>query len=142
MGLHRCEITVRYCETDQMGIVHHSRYYPWFEVGRSEYFEDNSMSYQEMESLGVALPLIESHCRYYTGAKYMDRLEIITQMTLLTPSKVKFEYEVVRKADNKLLAGGYTLHAFASGGKAVNLKKHNEKMWEKILRLSGLSMME
>ena len=30
-------LVVRYAETDMMGIVHHSRYYPWFEQARTDF---------------------------------------------------------------------------------------------------------
>ena len=43
------EIKVRYAETDQMGIVHHSRYFPWFEVARTEFLEEYGIQYGELE---------------------------------------------------------------------------------------------
>lgn len=30
------ELTARYHETDQMGIIHHGTYINWFEVGRTD----------------------------------------------------------------------------------------------------------
>ena len=56
-------LTVRYAETDMMGIVHHSRYYPWFEVARTDFIKSTGISYSEMEQQGILLPLTE------TGAK-------------------------------------------------------------------------
>ena len=33
-------IRVRYKETDKMGVVHHSNYYVYFEVGRTEFMRE------------------------------------------------------------------------------------------------------
>ena len=58
-------LTVRYAETDMMGIVHHSRYYPWFEVARTDFIKKIGMSYTEMEKMGIMLPLTETAAKYY-----------------------------------------------------------------------------
>lgn len=50
-------LTVRYAETDMMGIVHHSRYYPWFEVARTDFIKKIGMSYTEMEKMGISYRL-------------------------------------------------------------------------------------
>ena len=62
-------LTVRYAETDMMGIVHHSRYYPWFEVARTDFIKKIGMSYTEMEKMGIMLPLTETAAKYYYGFK-------------------------------------------------------------------------
>ena len=48
--------TVRYAETDQMGIVHHSNYAVWFEVGRTDLLKKFNFSYASIEKKGVLLP--------------------------------------------------------------------------------------
>ena len=35
----RSYLTVRYAETDKMGIAHHSNYPIWYEVGRTDYIK-------------------------------------------------------------------------------------------------------
>ena len=133
MKIHESKITVRYSETDQMGIVHHSRYYPWFEVGRTEFFASGGISYGEIERRGLMLPLVETHCRYIIPAKYEDNLTIKTYIKELSPVKIRFGYDVVRDADNALLAKGETLLAFTTTDfKPVNLKKYNPALWEYI----------
>ncbi len=131
MKIHETELTVRYAETDQMGIVHHSRYYPWFEVGRTEFFASGGMRYGDMEKMGVMLPLVETHCRYIIPACYEDVLTIRTYIMELSPVKVRFGYDVVRKADAALLAKGETLLAFTDTSfRPVNLKKFQPDIWE------------
>ena len=131
--LNETKIKVRYAETDQMGIVHHSRYYPWFEVGRTELFSAFGKSYGDMEKAGVMMPLVETRCRYIIPAKYEDALTVKTLIKSLTPVKIEFEYEVIREADGALLARGYTLMAFTNlDFKPVNLKKYNPEFWDYI----------
>jgi len=119
-----------------MGIVHHSNYYPWFEVGRTEFIKETGMSYSDMESQNIMLPLVESSCRYIIGAKYEDELTIQTWISELNGAKVVFNYNIVRDLDNKILAKGSTTHAFVNKEfKVINLKKKNIDMWEKLNRL-------
>ena len=61
---------VRYAETDQMGVAHHSNYFVWFEAGRSDYCRDLGVPYPEWERHGVFLPVVEARCRYKSPLRY------------------------------------------------------------------------
>lgn len=139
MYVNETKIKVRYVETDQMGIVHHSNYYPWFEVGRTEFFAQSGMSYGDIEQQGILFPLIESGCVYKEGARYEDELTIRTWIVQLGGVKVTFGYEVIRDRDSKKLATGKTVHAFVNQDfKPVNIKKANKVVWEKMESLYTL----
>lgn len=128
------KIVVRYCETDMMKIVHHSNYFPWFEIGRGDYFKFSGMSYRDVEECGIMLPLIEANCKYLIPASYDDELELTTYIEELSGARVKFCYEVKKGETN--IAKGYTLHAFVNSSfKVVNLKKSNKEIWEKLSSL-------
>jgi len=101
-------VRVRYAETDRMGVVYHSNYLVWFEIGRTDWLRDTGWSYREMEAEGVMLPVLEAHCEYRQPARYDDDLEIRTQATRLTPVRLRFDYEIVR--GDQILAAGYTVH--------------------------------
>ncbi len=136
MYISESKLKVRYVETDQMGIVHHSNYYPWFEVGRSDFILETGISYSQMEEEGVLLPLVESYCKYSEGAKYEDDIIIQTFIEELSPVKVIFNYNVIRERDNKLLAKGKTTHTFVNKEfKIVNLKKKHINFWENFCKL-------
>lgn len=123
-------LTVRYCETDQMAIVHHSIYFQWFEVGRTEFIAKSNISYSSMEDKGVLMPLTDASAKYIKGAKYEDRLLIRTRLERLTPVRCEFYYEVVRENDNILIANGKTAHAFVDKNfKPMNLRKKNPEIW-------------
>ena len=104
-------IRVRYAETDQMGIVYYANYLVWFEVGRTDLLRLTGWSYREMEADGFALPVVEARCGYRQSAKYDDELEVVTTGAVLSPVRVKFDYQVVRSSDGVSIADGHTVHA-------------------------------
>ena len=93
-----------------MGVVYYANYFVWFEVGRTDWFRDVGKSYRDMEVGGVQLPVIEAHCEYRRPAKYDDDLEIRTRATLLSPVRIRFDYEIAR-GDDDILVTGHTVHA-------------------------------
>jgi acyl-CoA thioester hydrolase len=108
-------VRVRYAETDTMGVVYYSNYFVWFEVGRCDLLRAVGSTYRELEARGVQLPVIEAHCEYRAPARYDDELEIATTGALLSPVRVEFRHEVVRRTDRTLLATGRTVHAAVDG---------------------------
>ena len=104
-------VRVRYAETDTMGVVYYANYFVWFEVGRCDLLRAVGSTYRELEARGVLLPVIEAHCEFRDPARYDDELEIATRGALLSPVRVEFRYEVVRRTDRTLLATGRTVHA-------------------------------
>jgi acyl-CoA thioester hydrolase len=94
-----------------MGVVYYANYFVWFEVGRTDLLRGAGWSYQEMETEGFALPVIDAHCVYRESAKYDDELEIRTTGAAISAVRVQFTYEIVRSADNATIATGATIHA-------------------------------
>jgi acyl-CoA thioester hydrolase len=106
----RSQITVRYAETDMMGIVYHGNYLPWFEVGRTTLLKECGLPYKELEAQGYLLPVIELGVKFSRPALYDDALTIITRLKERPTLRVSLEYEV-RRGD-ELLVTGFTTHAF------------------------------
>ncbi|HVT03074.1 MAG TPA: thioesterase family protein, partial [Thermoanaerobaculia bacterium] len=52
-------LRVRYKETDQMAVAHHSNYLAWFEVGRTDLCREAGISYREIEARGYVLVVTE-----------------------------------------------------------------------------------
>lgn len=130
MKVNETKIKVRYVETDQMGIVHHSNYFAWFEVGRTEHIAQHGMKYSDMEKIGVLIPLIECGAEFKAGARYEDEIIVKTSIKLISPVRIEFGYEIVRKDDSKLLAVGFTKHAFTNRElRPVNLQKKFPELW-------------
>ena len=104
-------VRVRYAETDKMGVVYYANYFVWFEVARADLLRSLGWSYRDMEDAGVALPVIEAECRYHRAARYDDELDVRTEGRLLSPVRMEFVYEVVRRGDAAPAASGRTVHA-------------------------------
>ncbi len=129
-------ITVRYSETDMMGIVHHSRYYPWFEQARTDFIKTTGITYSEMEKMGIMLPLTETNCKYLYGLTYEDEIIVTCTIERLTVARVNFVYEVFRLPEMKKMSEGRTKHGFIDNEfRPVNLKKNYPQLWEKLEKL-------
>jgi acyl-CoA thioester hydrolase len=104
-------LRVRYAETDKMGVVYHSNYFVWFEIGRTEFCRARGFSYREMEENENAfLVVAESYCRYKAPAYYDDVLIVRTHITELRRRSLRFGYEIVRESDAVVIAEGETGH--------------------------------
>jgi acyl-CoA thioester hydrolase len=104
-------IRVRYAETDQMGVAYYANYFVWFEVARTDWLRGTGWSYREMEADGISLPVIEAHCEYRRPARYDDEIVVQTRASLVTPVRVRFDYELLRPGDDQAAAVGHTVHA-------------------------------
>jgi acyl-CoA thioester hydrolase len=106
----RAAVTVRYAETDMMGVVYHGSYLPWFEIGRTTLLKEMGLSYRQLEADGFRLPVLEVNAKYFRPAVYDDELTIVTTLAEKPLLRIRLEYEVRR--GEELLATGSTVHAF------------------------------
>ncbi len=102
-------LRVRYAETDRMGVVYYANYFVWFEVARTDWLRQTGWTYREMEADGISLPVIEAHCDYRQPSRYDDEIDVRSQATLLSPIRIRFDYEVARQGE--VLSTGHTVHA-------------------------------
>lgn len=128
------EITVRYAETDCMGVVHHAVYPVWYEIARTDYIKSAGMSYADMERAGVMLPVTGISCRYRLPAKYDDLLVITAKITRLTPARIEFSYTVTKKGESAVLAEGTSSHGFvdAKTFRPLNFKKEMPELFARM----------
>ena len=111
MKEHRFRIRVRYPETDRMGVVHHSHYLVWFEIGRTELLRDLGMPYAALEAEKVFMPVIEIGARYRAPVRYDEEVEVATRLEEVTGVRVRFGYRLLRLAGEEPVATGFSLHA-------------------------------
>jgi len=110
-------LRVRYAETDQMGVVYHSNYIVWFEVGRVEMLRQLGFTYRQMEEQdGTNLAVVEVRCRFKTPAHYDDVITLRTRLLKVRDSLLHFGYDVVRQEDGTLLAEGESIHLVVDAG--------------------------
>ena len=127
-------ITVRYAETDCMGVVHHAVYPVWFEIARTDYIKNASISYSEMEKRGVMLPVTGISCKYRIPAKYDDKIIVTAKITRYTPARIEFSYTCTREGSGEILTEGTSSHAFvdACTFKPLNIKKALPDVYDRI----------
>jgi len=104
-------ITVRYAETDQMGVVYYGNYFTWFEVGRVAWCRTKGFQYRDMETVdGHFMVVAEAVCRYKAPARFEDDILIRTAVASATDKVIKFEYEIKNQKTGQMLATGETVH--------------------------------
>ncbi len=103
------KMRVIYKDTDGMGVVHHSNYYNFYELARTELFRSEGISYKMIESRGLAFPVIESHCRYFKPARYDDILTVEVTVGFIRNASLRFNY-IIRNEKNEKIASGHTVH--------------------------------
>ncbi len=133
------EVTVRYAETDCMGVVHHSVYPVWFEIARTDFIKEAGMSYADMEKAGIMLPVTGISCRYRLPARYDDTLVITAEVTRLTPARIEFAYTVIKKGEEGIIAEGTSSHGFVDSStfRPLNLKKVMPELYGMMEKKAG-----
>ncbi|MGA1980366.1 MAG: thioesterase family protein [Sedimentisphaerales bacterium] len=106
---HTISIVPRYAETDQGGVVHHSVYPVWFEMGRTELLRVNNVAYKELEKAGVFFVVAELRIKYRRPAGYDEKLQLETRCSKVSASKVEHVYKLTR--DGVILAEGSSVLA-------------------------------
>ena len=103
-------LRVRYAETDAMGIVYHTNYIVWFEVGRGEFLRQMGGNYREFEAQGLYLPVTEVDARFIAPARYDDVVVVRTSVSEARSRSVTMQYEVLMQDTGQLLVTGHTKH--------------------------------
>lgn len=130
MAENKTMVRVIYADTDAMGVVYHTNYIKWFEVGRTELLRSMGYAYSRMEREGLMLPVIECNCKYKTPAVYDDLVEITAKFEEVKGATVSIEYEIRRSGTGELLAIGMTKHAVTDKSfKPVRLRTVNPELY-------------
>ena len=97
---------VRYAESDQMGVAHHSNYIVWMEEGRSQYMRAKGLGYEDIERGGAFMAVTEVNVRYVAPARYGDHVTVRTWIDEVRSRTLSFGYELLDTASRMLLATG------------------------------------
>ena len=120
---HSVPITVRYCETDAMGFLHHSNYLNYFELGRTELFRSQGGNYRRMEELQMYFVVVKFQIHYRKPARFDDHLTLATEITRTTAARIEHSYELLR--DSELLCSASSTVACVDGaGQALRIPEN------------------
>ena len=107
-------VEVRYAETDQMKVVHHSVYAVWFEQARGDFFKSLGTSYASLEAEGYMCPVLELSVRYRKSTHYGEIVDIETSM--VREGKLHFRFNYKLSVNGELCTTGSTVHCFLKNG--------------------------
>lgn len=102
-------LDVRYYETDQMGIVHHSNYIRYFECGRMAMLEEVGLPMHKIEEAGVMMPITAVECKYRIPARLGDKLRVVTMINEMPRARLTVNTEIYNQNDQLLSTGSVTM---------------------------------
>src|SRR6266576_715791 len=105
---HEIKFRVRYPETDGMGVVHHSRYFQYLEMGRIELLRASGISYAQLEMEGILFVVVKVECRYKAPARFDDELSLTTRVARKTHVRIDHEY-VLKRGETVIAEGATTI---------------------------------
>jgi acyl-CoA thioester hydrolase len=126
------KLRARYAETDRMGVVYHSNFIVWFEVGRVEMLREMGYRYRDIErEFDCHFAVVDVRCRYKAPAYYDDEITVRTSLKNVRGALMHFKYEIVRTGDNELLAEGESTHIVVNSKfEKTTLPEHLQKTFE------------
>ena len=128
------ELTARAPGPDQMGVVYHTNYLVWCEIGRTDLIRQLGTSYAQLERDGVALAVIDASVRYHSAARYDDLIRVRTVLTDVRSRTVTFDYRIEDAATGlRLASASTTLASLNKDGKLVALRGEVRKLMEDAL---------
>lgn len=133
MQFKRYSRRVNYYETDQMAIVHHTNYIRMFEEARLDMMEQCGMPYDEIERMGIIIPVVDAYARYHSSLRYGDELEVEVKVKKFNGIRLIYDYRIYIKDTGELSATGYTSHCFLLDGLPVNVRKRFPELYDKFM---------
>ena len=99
-----------------MGLVHHSNYLTYFEIGRTEFLRSSGGRYRDVEAAGLFVVVVHVDCRYRSAARYDDSIDVTTRLGKVTAAKIVHEYQIHR-GDELLVEATVTLAVIDRDGR-------------------------
>ena len=106
MAIFKTSFSVRYYETDQMAVVHHSNYVRYFELARDEMMVQLGFPIERCEKeLKVLVPIVSLECHFRHPARMGDVLTATAEVTRVPLAKMLIK-QAVYNQDGVLCAEG------------------------------------
>jgi acyl-CoA thioester hydrolase len=128
---HRCDTRVLYADTDRSGLVYHSNYFRFFELGRATLMRDTAYPYREIEAGGHIYPIIEVGVKYHSSLVYDDPMWIHTTLGKLERVRLAFDYIITHGETEQIVCKGFTQHcALNASGTPVAIDEKTRHLWK------------
>jgi acyl-CoA thioester hydrolase len=106
------DLSVRFSETDAMGVVWHGNYLKFFEDAREGFGKKYGIEYLSIHKHGFFAPIVKSEITHKTSVYYGDEIEVRVELVFLKAAKIKFLYKIYNKQSKVLVAEGSTIQVF------------------------------
>jgi len=128
---HDVEFRVRYAETDQMGVVYHTNYLVWCEVGRTDFIRARGMSYADIERAGIGLAVSELSARFHAAARYDNLVRVRTTLAEIRSRGITFDYVITNaETGERFVTARTALVSIDLTGKLVALPQGIRALFE------------
>lgn len=107
---HRVQNRAMYIDTDRSGVVYHSHYLRYFELGRVTLMRDIAFPYSEVEENGYVYPIVETGLKYHSSLTYDDPFWVHTRPDGLERVKISFAYLITHVDTGQIVCTGFTKH--------------------------------
>jgi acyl-CoA thioester hydrolase len=125
------EFRVRYAETDQMGVVYHTNYLVWCEMGRTDFIRRRGMSYADIERSGTMLAVADLSARFHGAARYEQLIRVTTTLADLQSRFIVFDYLIANaETGSRLVTARTSLVSVDSAGKPRALPPDIRQLFE------------
>jgi acyl-CoA thioester hydrolase len=125
------EFRVRYAETDQMGVVYHTNYLVWCEMGRTDFIRRRGMSYADMERAGTLLAVADLSARFHGAARYEELIRVRTTLADIQSRFIVFDYVISNAGtEQKLVTARTSLVSIDAAGRPRALPAEIRKLFE------------
>lgn len=126
------EIEIRYAETDQMGVVYHSNYIIWLELGRTQLIHDLGFSATQLEADGYVSPVMDISIQYKAAMRYGQIATVRTWIENHGKLRTVYGYEVLHE-DGTVAVTATSEHILVKKDsfRPVSLGKVDPKWYEK-----------
>ena len=88
------EISLRYSDTDQMGVIYHANYFSFFEQGRTKFLKDVGYDYHLFEENGIIYPVRDVQCTYLKSIRLGEKVFVESTIHKFTKIKTTYYHEI------------------------------------------------
>jgi len=114
-----------------MGVVYHTNYLIWCEVGRTDFIRARGMSYADVERAGVGLAVSELSARFHAAARYDELIRVRTTLAELRSRSITFDYVISNVVTGaRLVTARTALVSIDRDGKLVALPRDVRALFE------------
>lgn len=109
--VHQSNFSVRFSETDPLGIVWHGNYITYFEDGREAFGKNYGISYLDIQKSGYVTPIVKTVCEHKHSLRYGDQCRIETTFVDTAAAKIIYKFKIFNQ-DDVLACTGESVQVF------------------------------